>query len=101
MRSADCGARSQDGLEMRRFQYRRFGNELTQSEMSMDFHRKRPDPKSKGAGNAPLWMRRQMVVRLRIPVSCITSWQVRSSWIVMVFLPNQSGEQHRAGPCPQ
>lgn len=33
--------------------------------------------------NPPVWMRRQMVVRLRMPVRCNTSWQVSNSGVFM------------------
>lgn len=39
--------------------------------------------RSTGEGNLPVWMRRQMVVRLRIPVRCNTSWQVSNSGLFM------------------
>lgn len=60
-------------------QYLRFGRELTQSVMSEAFHRMRPAPKSIGKGKLPACTRRQIVVRLRMPVIFITSWQVSSS----------------------
>ena len=56
---------------------------------------------STGGGNLPFFTRRQMVVRLLIPVSCKTSLQVSKSMWVMGFGLHQSCKKHEGGEMTQ